>query len=284
MLRVSRCLSVGLLSAILLACSGKVESSVASTTTPQINRENLDAAQVGPIPSFVDMYGPSLELKNAIFNKWQMLTAKCMHRAGFDEYVPIPVYAGPTRRPKYESLNLETVKKFGFDGPPDTATESNSIEAEVQRKMDSDHEYQFALIGTGEKYGSGCAGRAMAETYGPKGEFSNLSADLGNLDSEVEILVRNTAEFGELQKSWSRCMKRTGHDFVDRSRMLEILAGSQNSKAAKILVAIEDFACRHEIKFGPVHDALYVENFGRVAEHEFVKLGQIKEQVKKFAD
>ena len=251
------------------------------TGTESISR---DVAQLINIPSFYDLYGPSQEWKVGIFNKWQSLTAQCMQKAGFTDYKPIPALAEPMRKRRLESLSLKEIETFGVTGPPDVEVNRSLIEDEVMKRLDTDAAFKNALVGLEDTYSSGCAGQARVLTYGPNGEFSNVTADLSNLDSEVTMVVYGTRRFEKVQSEWSKCMGQFGFEFSSRSRMMEFVASRQGNLKEEIRIGVQDFKCRHDVKFGEVVGGLYEQSFKKVEEREDQKLRAIKQSLKAFAD
>lgn len=273
------------LTGVMITSCGRngVTTSASVVTEPLLNVE-LDIAQLANIPTFYETFGPSQELKVAIFNKWQSLTAQCMHKAGFTDYKPIPAFAEPMHKRRLESLSLREIETYGVVGPPDVELNRSSIEDEVTKRLDSEAAFRNALVGPEDTYSSGCAGQARVLTFGPNGEFSNVTSDLSNLDSEVTMVVYGTRRFEEVQSEWSKCMGRFGFDFSSRSRMMEIVASRPGNLKEQIRIGVPDFKCRHDVKFGEIVGALYDESFKKVAERADQKLRAIKQSLKAFAD
>lgn len=271
---------------LLAACSqqgaGMTDDSLPGSITGK-EKISSDVAQVIDIPTFYDTYGPSQELKVGIFNKWQSLTAQCMHKTGFADYKPIPASAEPMRKRRMESLSLREIETYGVVGPPDVEVNGTSIEDEVTKRLDVDTSFKNALVGPEDTYSSGCAGQARVLTYGPNGEFSNITADLSNLDSEVTMVVYGTRRFEEVHSEWSNCMGQFGFEFSSRSRMMEFVASRPGDLREQIRIGVQDFKCRHDVEFGAIVGVLYEESFKKVAEREDQKLRAIKQSLKAFA-
>lgn len=271
----------------LAACSlhnsvTKIEPSLGSTA--ETDSMSRDVAQLIDTPSFYDLYGPSQELKVGIFNKWQSLTAQCMHKAGFTDYKPIPAFAEPMHKRRLESLSLKEIETYGVTGPPDVEENRSSIEDEITKRLGADAAFKNALVGLEDTYSSGCAGQARVLAYGRNGEFSNVTADLSNLDSEVTIVVYGTRRFEEVQSEWSKCMGQFGFEFSSRSRMMEFVASRSGDLKEQIHIGVQDFKCRHNVKFGEIVGGLYEEGFKKIAEREDQKLRAIKQSLKAFTD
>lgn len=276
--------SLVLTGVLIASCGENAAPTPASVVTQPVVSNEIDVAQLTNIPTFFETIGPSRQLKVAIFNKWQSLTAQCMHKVGFTDYKPIPALAESMRERRLESLSLKEIEKYGVTGPPDVEVNRSSIEDEVTKRLDADAAFKNALVGLEDTYSSGCAGQARVLTYGPNGEFSNLTAGLSNLDSEVTMVVYGARRFEELQSDWSKCMGQFGFEFSSRSRMMEFVASRPGNLEEQIRIGVQDFKCRHDVKFGEIVGGLYEESFKTVAEREDQKLRAIKQSLKSFTD
>lgn len=269
---------------VIASCGESAATKSASTVADPLVSVEIDIAQVVNVPTFYETFGPSKELKAGIFNKWQTLTARCMHKDGFTDYKPIPALVERMQKRRLESLSLQEIEKYGIVGSPDVEVNRSSIEDEVTKRLDSEAAFRNALVGTEDTYSSGCAGQARVLTFGPNGEFSNVTSDLSNLDSEVTMVVYGTRRFEEVQSEWSKCMGRFGFEFSSRSRMMEFVASRPGNLKEQIRIGVQDFKCRHEVKFGEIVGALYEESFKKVAEREDQKLRAIRQSLMAFAD
>jgi hypothetical protein len=246
-----------------MGCSDDRSKLAPSTET--VSQSDAGSGAVTGLKTFGGQYGLTDDQIRLAHSQWQRLVADCMAEAGYTDYDPTQLPAGPLSDRPLDSRDRDQIATDGFVAVSPSSVLSPTESAVVDRAQ-RDPEYSKALQGEDDNPSSGCAVKTFALVYGPDSELASAPIELSNLDTEVLFRTQALSDFKKLETDWVQCMDGKGFKYSSRKELANVQWLPPRPTKVEIATALADFDCRAIVNYPERFLRIYDLEHRQVAE------------------